>query len=122
MPKECDQLEVIEEEMPTICDSITLDKDGAWTLADDIVVPTGIKMVLKKAGLYANFGNGELYIKEWKPSNGSWVGGRSWSVKNGASLEIDAEIAAGNKIETELRNHGGRRKTGGWFMFDFVHV
>lgn len=114
MPKKCDQLEVIEGEMPTICRRDKVDGHQGFMLYD-VVVPAGYKLLLKKAGVYGA-------IKEYT----SLIFTRDYSQTfiGDVIRNLDVELVMGMRVSIIVGNESDidNLECGGWVMFDFIPV
>jgi hypothetical protein len=118
MPKKCDQLEVIEEEMPVINH---LEKNvtggGGFTLFG-IDVPVGFKLLLKKAGIYGQDKSVTPHIM--MRFTGSYID----EFTGEYSHILDKELSSGSILMCDIFNISDidGLEIGGWVMFDFVPV
>jgi hypothetical protein len=116
MPKKCDQLEVIEEEMPTICCEKTIYPASGWSVYTP-KVPAGYKLVVKKAGMEKAKKDSHLEIG---------ISGANPDVVIEGDVvytELDLEYHEGEYPVFCMVNRGTTQDTYMvWFVFDFIPV
>ena len=110
-------LEIIaeEEEMPTIS-TLTHRNAGEAFILFEIKVPTGYKLVLKKAGVFGPDAPPN-HIKM------RFIGDYIDEFIGEYSHELNAELSAGKRVACYVYNLAGTDlDIGGWFMFDFIPI
>ena len=123
MPKKCDQLEVIEEEMPTVYYLTDIRHPaglpfGVAEVFWRCTVPSGKKLVVKKVGV-VNFNSAN------KLTDKALIdGGSIWHEYTGAINEINLEFPENTFVTFHAYNtaSSGTSHFGVWFMFDFIPV
>ena len=118
MPKKCDQLEVIEEEMPNI--SHFEENVGAYGqfCLFGFKVPDGYKLILKKAGVYSIDDANMKHIKML------FQGHYNDSFTGEYEHDINTELSSGQVVSVFIVSltHVAGLDMGGWVMFDFKPV
>ena len=114
MPKKCDQLEVIEEEMPTICYEGTFNP-GSGYIVYRPTVPVGYKLVVKKAGMEKARKTAHLEIGLDMQNPDIVIEG------DVIYCEPNLEYSAGQSPVFHMVNRGTEQdKFMVWFTFDFI--
>jgi len=109
-------LEVIEEEMPTICYEKDIYPGTGWTVYTPRV-PAGYKLVVKKAGMEKAKKDSHLEIGISGSSPDAVIEG------NVVYTELDLEYNEGELPVFSMVNRGDTHDSFMvWFMFDFVPV
>lgn len=116
MPKKCDQLEVIEEEMPTICYE-DIFQPGSGYIVYCPTVPAGYKLVVKKAGMEKARKTAHLEIGTNTNNPDIVIEG------DVVYCEPNLEYSVGQTPCFHMVNRDTEKdKFMAWFMFDFVPV
>lgn len=107
-------MEVIEEEMPTICRREKVDGHQGFMLYE-VIVPQGYRLLLKKAGVYGA-------IKEYVKLIFSHD--YTLTIIGEVIRNLDVELGEGKRVSIIVGNESDidQLDCGGWLMFDFISV